>query len=73
MKTLVGIFLFAIAGITLGMWYESTLDPYEEGIHWSYSIVCENGFIYKVMDNRRGAIQIFNSDGTPLKCGEKIY
>ena len=45
----------------------------EEGMHWSYSIKCENGFVYKILDKSRGAIQIFNSDGTPLKCGHKIY
>lgn len=48
-------------------------DPYSEGTHWTYNIKCENGFVYKILDNRRGTIQVFNSDGTPLKCGKKIY
>jgi len=52
---------------------ESKKDPYEEGSHWNYSIECENGFVYKSLDQRRGTIQVLNSDGTPLKCGEKIY
>ena len=47
-------------------------DPYSEGMHWDYKIRCENGFIYKVR-HREGAIQVLNSDGTPLRCGEKIY
>ena len=48
-------------------------DPYQEGMHWDYSITCENGFVYKILGSRRGTIQVFNSDGTPLKCGHKIY
>jgi len=72
MRTIIGLFLFAIIGVIIGSWYESTLDPYEEGTHWDYTIICENGYIYKTM-SRKGTIQIFNSDGTPLKCGEKIY
>lgn len=73
MKTLVGLTLLALFLVTLGMWCESKKDPYEEGTHWNYSINCENGFVYKVLDQRRGTIQVLNSDGTPLKCGEKIY
>jgi hypothetical protein len=46
-------------------------DPYEQGMHLDYHIECENGFIYKVKN--RAAMQIFNSDGTPLRCGHKIY
>jgi hypothetical protein len=52
---------------------ENQKDPYEEGSHWNYSIECENGFVYKSLDQRRGTIQVLNSDGTPLKCGDKIY
>jgi hypothetical protein len=52
---------------------ESKKDPYEEGSHWDYSIECENGFVYKSLNQRRGTIQVLNSDGTPLKCGDKIY
>jgi len=61
-----------IVGITfLGLYCESQKDPYEVGVHWSYNISCENGFVYKQMTY--GMIPIVNSDGTPLKCGEKIY
>jgi hypothetical protein len=52
---------------------ESKKDPYQEGSHWDYSIECENGFVYKSLDNRRGTIQVLNSDGSPLRCGDKIY
>jgi hypothetical protein len=48
-------------------------DPYEEGMHFDYSIECENGFVYKTLPHRRGTIQVMNSDGTPLRCGHKIY
>ncbi len=73
MKTLLLIFIFGLAGVIGFSFLESNKDPYEEGMHWNYSIECENGFVYKVLDQRRGTIQIFNSDGTPLKCGEKIH
>jgi hypothetical protein len=46
-------------------------DPYGEGAHWDYRIHCENGFVYK---HKHGmTIQVLNSDGTPLRCGKKIY
>lgn len=73
MKTLISLFLLTVVLVVLGVTCESYKDPYEVGTHWDYSIVCENGFTYKSLSNRRGALQIFNSDGTPLKCGEKIY
>lgn len=66
------IFIAVIALLmTWGAYCESKKDPYEEGSHWDYSIICENGFVYKRKD--RGIYQVFNSDGTPLKCGKKIY
>jgi hypothetical protein len=73
MKTLLGITLLAFTLIIIGGYCESQKDPYEEGMHFDYSIECENGFVYKSLDRRRGTIQVLNSDGTPLKCGEKIY
>lgn len=53
------------------MVYDSTTEQYSEGMHFGYHIKCENGFVYKVKN--RAAMQIFNSDGTPLRCGHKIY
>jgi hypothetical protein len=47
-------------------------NPYSEGAHWDYHITCENGFVYKHI-SKKGTIQVLNSDGTPLKCGKKIY
>lgn len=57
--------------LTWGGYCESRKDPYEEGMHMDYSIICENGFVYK--QKNRGILQVFNSEGTPLKCGKKIY
>lgn len=46
-------------------------DPYAEGLHWDYEIHCENGFVYK--RTKGMTIQVLNTDGTPLRCGKKIY
>jgi hypothetical protein len=73
MKTIIFFFALAIGMFMIAGYCESRKDPYEPGIHFDYSIECENGFVYKSLNNRRGTIQILNSDGTPLKCGEKIH
>jgi len=73
MNRLLLLTLSIFAVVFLCQWYESTRDPYEIGMHWSYSIECENGFVYKTLGRHRGTIQILNSDGSPLKCGEKIH
>jgi hypothetical protein len=70
--------IFLFLGLTIGCFViagycESQKEPYEEGIHLDYAIICENGFIYKSLGGDRGTIQVLNSDGTPLKCGEKIH
>jgi hypothetical protein len=67
------LFGFALGSVLLMGYCEGRIDPYEEGMHMNYSIQCENGYVYKILDQRRGTIQVLNSDGTPLKCGEKIY
>jgi hypothetical protein len=68
---------FFVAFITIPIFIaikcEQGKDPYEPGSHLNYTIECTNGFAYKVLGDRRGTIQVLNSDGTPLKCGEKIY
>jgi hypothetical protein len=71
MRSMLFLILAASSLTFLGIYCESKKDPYEIGMHWDYSIVCENGFIFK--QNRYGIIQVLNSDGTPLKCREKIY
>tara|TARA_R110000868_G_scaffold195851_1_gene441590 strand:+ start:3657 stop:3872 length:216 start_codon:yes stop_codon:yes gene_type:complete len=71
MKSMLLLILLLTVLTFLGIYSESKKEPYDVGIHWDYSIICENGFIYKQM--RHGTIQILNSDGTPLVCGEKIY
>ena len=42
--------------------------PLEVGAHWDYTITCENGFKYKILNDRRGVIQLLGKDGKPLKC-----
>lgn len=71
MRNVLLFILFIFTLTFCGLWCESKKDPYEVGSHWDYSIVCENGFVYKRI--RHGTIQVLNSDGTPLKCGKKIY
>lgn len=73
MRAMLFFILLAFTLMFIGIKCEQNKDPYEEGSHWNYSIECENGFVYKSLDQRRGTIQVLNSDGTPLKCGEKIY
>lgn len=71
MKGLIQLILLMAVLIILGQYCESRRDPYEEGTHWDYRIECESGYVYKV---KRGAtMQVYNSDGTPLKCGNKRY
>ena len=63
-----GIFI----GILILMQYcDSKKDPYEEGMHMDYSIVCNDGFKYKHI--RGGYLPCLHSDGTPLKCNEKRH
>ena len=73
MKTMLFFILLTILMFFIAFKSEQGKDPYEEGSHWDYSIECVNGFAYKVLSDREGTIQVLNSDGTPLKCGEKIY
>lgn len=71
MKILIGIIVFVLIMIIANEACENNRDPYEEGMHWDYNIHCENGFVYK--NQKHMTIQVLNSDGTPLKCGKKIY
>ena len=65
--------LFAVLALGTCSYLDSKRDPYEEGMHVDYNIICEGGFKYKVLDHRRGTILLLNSDGTPLKCNQKRY
>jgi hypothetical protein len=47
MKSLLFLTLLLIGITFLGMYCESQKEPYDVGMHWDYSIICENGFIYK--------------------------
>jgi len=73
MKSMLFLLVGTISIVIICSYCESRRDPYEEGMHWDYSVKCENGFVYKVLGHQRGTIQVLNSDKTPLKCGEKIY
>jgi hypothetical protein len=76
MRTLLTITLVAFSLLGLAIWHESTIDPYQEGMHLDYRIECENGFVYKVRSEGVRStynIQVLNSDGTPLRCNKKIY
>lgn len=68
MKIILITFVLSMTLLFLGLYYESTKDPYELGQHFDYTITCEGGFVYK--SNRRGIILILKPDGTPLKCSE---
>jgi hypothetical protein len=70
MKTLLGFVLFIAVIFSIALCCQPE-NPYEVGMHWDYHISCENGFVYKIKHG--AAMQIFNSDGTPLKCGHKIF
>lgn len=71
MRNLIIFFSIAFLGLFLMAYIESKNYKYEEGWHMDYTIICENGFVYK--KEHHSVIQIFNSDGTPLKCGNKAY
>ena len=63
---------FVMIPFAIAVKCEQGKDPYAEGLHFDYSIECLNGFVYRTKANK-GTIQVLNSDGTPLKCGHKIY
>lgn len=71
MRSFLVLIILVFAVLFFSFYCESKRDPYEIGTHLDYSIECENGFIYKI--SHKGTIQVLNSDGTPLKCGKKIY
>ena len=73
MKGFIYITTITFILLFIGFYRESKIDPYEIGMHMDYNIHCESGFVYKTLSGRRGTIQILNSDGTPLKCGQKKY
>jgi hypothetical protein len=67
-STLLYLILFMVISVFLMVYCESKKDPYEIGMHMSYTITCENGFLYKILDNRRGVILILDENGDPMKC-----
>jgi len=73
MKEFLCLTLLCFGCLFIGYYFESKRDPNDIGMHMDYSIVCENGFVYKTLSRNRGTILILNSDGTPLKCNQKKY
>jgi hypothetical protein len=67
-STLLYLILFMVISVFLMVYCESKKDPYEIGMHMDYTITCENGFLYKILDNRRGVILILDENGDPMKC-----
>ena len=73
MRDMLLIMLFFIVALGTFEYIESRKDPYEEGMHLDYTIICDGSFKYKAMGGHRGTILLLNSDGTPLKCNQKRY
>lgn len=71
MKTLLTITILAFTLLVFSIFLENTKDPNSIGMHDQYSVKCVNGYVYRFYVN--GTIRVENSDGTPLKCGHKLY
>lgn len=71
MLTKIVVTIFVIGMFSLGLLAiirEDKKPPLEVGTHWYYTITCENGYKYKILNDRRGVIQLLGKDGKPLKC-----
>lgn len=66
------LFLMVVAFLLMFLveYLEKDKHPYEIGIHNNYEISCENGYVYKILSDRRGTIQILNKNGKPKTCEE---
>lgn len=60
--------ILAIVIVFAGLFTSCNDNPNDVGMHWDYTIICENGFKYKVLGHHKGTILLLNSDGTPMKC-----
>jgi hypothetical protein len=73
------IALFLIVFVIFVMIVKSfDTNPYSEGTHYRYYITCENGVVIQNWTTKNAHVRyrrdtIKNSDGTLLRCGEKIY
>ena len=70
MKAFLILMAFILGLMALSIYHESQIDPYREGMHFDYEIRCENGYKYKILDHHRGAIQLLDKNGNPLKCNQ---
>jgi hypothetical protein len=71
MKDLIALLCLFIFSLMLMQYCESKKDPYKEGMHLDYHIMCVDGFKYKVVGG--ASFPCYNSDGTKLKCNQKRY
>jgi len=66
------LYLFLFIGISwFGCLKYDQKYPYEIGSHWDYSIICESGFKYKVLSERKGVVPLFYKNGQRMTCNEK--
>ena len=72
-KAFLAVVVIMILGIICLPAFINRNDPYAQGMHFDYSIICENGFKYKVLDQRRGVIPLLNKDGSRMKCKPGEY
>lgn len=64
------LILFVIVTIATCQSYDHK-HPYEIGSHWNYSIICESGYKYKVLSDRRGVVPVYKRNGELLTCNEE--
>lgn len=65
------IILVAISPLVCERVFHGPEGKYDEGVHLDYSIVCENGWMYK--RQYRNIYPVLNTDGTHARCGTKVY
>lgn len=70
-----GVIVFLVFCLSIGalLWASEPSDPYQEGMHWDYSIRCEEGFLWKHRSSPQSTIPLLHSDGTHVRCGEKRH
>ena len=59
--------ILTTAIVFVGLFTSCNENPNDIGMHWDYSIICENGFKYKVLGHR-GTILMLDDEGKPMKC-----
>lgn len=73
MKGLLIFFFGGFALVVILQWHDAQQDPYAVGMHWDYSIRCEDGFLWRQRDGHGGTTPVLHTDGTQMRCGEKRH